>query len=77
MRLGKNAWTEHHGKNKLNFTAELDVPAWPKEGGFCKLADIGKSCPAWNTKTPPGHRKFDVLTITEEMACIIIVIHFN
>ena len=41
--------------------------------------DMEKSCPTWNTKSPPGHRKFDVPSIREEMVClkIIIVINFN
>jgi len=41
--------------------------------------DMEKSCPTWNTKNPPGHRKFDGPSIRTETAClkIMTVTHFN
>lgn len=44
------------------------------------MQDLEDSCPIWNTRSPPGCRKFDEPGNRVEMTClknVVIIINFN
>lgn len=64
--------------------SRISLQSWMSLCGQRKVTtsdwqDMEKSRPTWNTKSPPGHRKFDVPSTREKMARlkIIIVTHFS